>query len=37
MGFGSPSGFCYAFRRATGHTPRQYRMQLTATSRARPN
>lgn len=32
MGFGSPSGFCYAFRRATGHTPRQYRVQLTASS-----
>ena len=25
MGFGSPSGFCYAFRRATGSTPRQFR------------
>ncbi len=34
MGFGSPSGFCYAFRRATGVTPRQFRTQLTATSSA---
>lgn len=32
MGFGTASGFCYAFRRATGRTPRQYRMQLTASS-----
>jgi AraC family transcriptional regulator len=30
MGFGSPSGFCYAFRRATGRSPRQFRTQLTA-------
>ncbi len=37
MGFGSPSGFCYAFRRATGSTPRQYRMQLTATAARRPH
>ncbi len=37
MGFGSPSGFCYAFRRATGHTPRQYRMQLTASSGTLPH
>jgi AraC family transcriptional regulator len=25
LGFASPSGFCYAFRRATGLTPRQFR------------
>jgi len=37
MGFGSPSGFCYAFRRATGSTPRQFRAQLTATSSALPH
>jgi AraC family transcriptional regulator len=35
MGFGSPSGFCYAFRRATGATPRQFRTQVTATAGAR--
>jgi AraC family transcriptional regulator len=34
MGFGSPSGFCYAFRRATGSTPRQFRTQVTATAGA---
>jgi AraC family transcriptional regulator len=37
MGFGSPSGFCYAFRRATGRTPRQYRQQLTASSGTLPH
>jgi AraC family transcriptional regulator len=25
LGFASPSGFCFAFRRATGQTPRQFR------------
>ncbi|MFA5939469.1 MAG: AraC family transcriptional regulator [Sinimarinibacterium sp.] len=25
LGFASPSSFCFAFRRATGHTPREYR------------
>jgi AraC family transcriptional regulator len=28
LGFASPSGFCFAFRRATGQSPRQYRHQL---------
>jgi AraC family transcriptional regulator len=28
MGFASPSGFCYAFRRATGETPRQFRQRV---------
>lgn len=28
MGFGSPSSFTCAFRRATGETPRQYRQRL---------
>jgi len=25
MGFASPSGFCYAFRKATGMAPNHYR------------
>ena len=29
LGFASPSGFIYAFRRETGLTPTQYRQQLT--------
>lgn len=29
LGFASPSGFCYAFRRATGQTPRQFRHKAT--------
>lgn len=33
MGFGSPSGFCYAFRRATGQTPLQYRQENAASAR----
>jgi AraC family transcriptional regulator len=28
MGFASPSAFCYAFRHATGETPRQYRQRI---------
>ncbi len=28
LGFASPSSFCYAFRRATGATPGQYRQRL---------
>jgi AraC family transcriptional regulator len=28
MGFASPSGFSYAFRRATGETPRQFRQRI---------
>lgn len=28
LGFSSPSGFCYAFRRDTGETPGQYRERL---------
>ena len=28
LGFSSPSSFCYAFRRATGETPRQYRARF---------
>ncbi len=27
LGFASPSSFCFAFRRATGETPRQYRQR----------
>lgn len=26
LGFSSPSSFCYAFRRETGHSPRQFRL-----------
>ncbi len=37
MGFGSPSGFCYAFRHATGQTPREYRQQNAAPARGRLN
>lgn len=29
LGFSSPSSFCYAFRRATGDTPGQYRQRFT--------
>jgi AraC family transcriptional regulator len=28
LGFASPSSFCYAFRRATGHSPRDYRLRV---------
>ena len=28
LGFASPSSFCFAFRRATGHTPREYRQRV---------
>lgn len=28
LGFASPSGFCHAFRRATGETPGQFRQRL---------
>jgi AraC family transcriptional regulator len=28
MGFASPSSFSYAFRRATGVTPRQFRQRV---------
>ncbi len=31
LGFASPSGFCYAFRRATGETPGQFRQRLCRT------
>jgi AraC family transcriptional regulator len=31
LGFASPSGFCYAFRRATGQTPRQFRENAART------
>ena len=27
LGFASPSGFCFAFRRATGETPREFRQR----------
>jgi AraC family transcriptional regulator len=27
LGFASPSSFCFAFRRATGETPRQFRQR----------
>ena len=33
LGFASPSGFCYAFRRATGETPRQFRQRARCTQR----
>lgn len=33
MGFGSPSSFCYAFRKATGRTPQQFRRDYSAPSR----
>lgn len=28
LGFASPSGFCFAFRRATGETPRQFQQRV---------
>ncbi len=28
LGFASPSGFCFAFRRATAETPREFRQRL---------
>jgi AraC family transcriptional regulator len=28
LGFASPSSFCYAFRRSTGETPRQFRQRV---------
>jgi AraC family transcriptional regulator len=31
LGFASPSGFCYAFRRATGQTPREFRDKAART------
>lgn len=31
LGFSSPSSFCYAFRRATGDTPGQYRQRFNRT------
>ena len=30
LGFSSPSGFCFAFRRETGMTPREFRTSATA-------
>ena len=32
LGFASPSGFCFAFRRATGETPREFRQRLGRTA-----
>jgi AraC family transcriptional regulator len=32
LGFASPSGFCYAFRRATGETPREFRQRVRCTA-----
>jgi AraC family transcriptional regulator len=32
LGFASPSGFCFAFRRATGETPRQFQQRLLRTA-----
>ncbi|WP_428310619.1 helix-turn-helix transcriptional regulator [Hydrocarboniphaga sp.] len=32
LGFSSPSGFCYAFRRATGVTPREFRQRVPRTA-----
>ncbi len=31
LGFASPSGFCFAFRRATGETPREFRQRVWRT------
>jgi AraC family transcriptional regulator len=32
LGFASPSGFCFAFRRATGETPRQFQQRVLRTA-----
>lgn len=32
LGFSSPSSFCFAFRRATGVTPREFRQRIPAAS-----
>jgi AraC family transcriptional regulator len=34
LGFASPSSFCFAFRRATGKTPRQYRHNVLRSGKA---
>jgi AraC family transcriptional regulator len=31
LGFATPSSFCYAFRKATGETPRQFTQKMTRT------
>jgi AraC family transcriptional regulator len=31
LGFGSPSSFCFAFRRVTGDTPGEFRHRLRGT------
>ena len=32
LGFASPSSFCFAFRRATGETPREFRQRVRCTA-----
>jgi AraC family transcriptional regulator len=37
LGFSSPSSFSYAFRRATGQSPREFQQRVSRTPRAAPS
>ena len=37
LGFASPSAFAFAFRRATGETPREFRQRVSRADRPRPS